>query len=252
MKQLNNMADLFERLNDLKVAFSYGEKYIPIIQSIIDFMKQTVPLLETINSSISDTAVKIPKAKDQINNVSSATEMATTEILDIVDSISLEIEKIEADVKSIQTMEDEKKKIWGQIKTFINNSPEVMNLVDKYEKLDMIREEIPKILNVFQKTRNDVNNITLSLQVQDITSQQLAAVNHLIESVREKLSSLIQNLNESETKESNILNISAPKGAAFDPNAEYTKSTEKQDVADSLVSSSLNKTSQDEIDKLFS
>jgi len=252
MKQLKNMTDLFDRLNDLKIAFSYGEKYIPIIQSIIDFMKETVPLLENINSSISDTTNKIPKAKDQINNVSNATELATTEILDIVDSISLEVEKVESDVKAILAKEEEKKKIWIQIKDLLLKNSESENLIVKYEELDLVHLEIPKVLGVFNKTRNDVNNIALSLQVQDITSQQLAAVNHLIESVREKLASLIFHLNESEVKEADIAKISAPVGATFDPDAEYTKSKEKQDVADVLVNNNFTKTSQDEIDKLFS
>ncbi len=252
MKQLKNMTDLFDRLNDLKIAFSYGEKYIPIIQSIIDFMKETVPLLENINSSISDTTNKIPKAKDQINNVSNATELATTEILDIVDSISLEIEKVENDAKAILTKEEEKRKIWVQIKEILKKNPESENLVQKYEEYHSVQPEIQKILEVFNKTRNDVNNIALSLQVQDITSQQLAAVNHLIESVREKLTSLILHLNESEGKEVDLVKISAPAGAAFDPDAEYTKSKEKQDVADVLVNNNYTKTSQDEIDKLFS
>ena len=49
-------------------------------------------------------------------------------------------------------------------------------------------------LGIINKIKDDANNITLSLQVQDITSQQLAAVNHLIESVQAKLGKLVVNL----------------------------------------------------------
>ena len=87
MKHVSNMTDLFERLNELKVVFRYSEKLIPIIQNLMDFMKETVPLLEDINSSLVESTSKIPKASDQINNISSATELATTEILDIVDIV---------------------------------------------------------------------------------------------------------------------------------------------------------------------
>ncbi|MHB1687305.1 MAG: hypothetical protein ACYCVH_08020 [Ignavibacteriaceae bacterium] len=252
MKQVNSMSDLFERLNDLKIVFFYGQKFIPIIQSIIDFMKETVPLLEDINTSIADSTNKIPKAKDQINNVSNATELATTEILDIVDSISAEIEKAKSDVKTILIKEEEKKKVWLQIKEMLKQNSESAGLVEKYEQLDSASSEIPKVLEVFQKTKSDVNNIALSLQVQDITSQQLLAVNHLIESVRQRLASLIMHFDQSDFQEIDLVKTAITNETTFDPDAVYTRSTEKQDAADILVTNSLNKTSQDEIDKLFS
>ena len=49
MKHVSNMTELFDRLNELKVVFRYSEKLIPIIQNLMDFMKDTVPLLEDIN-----------------------------------------------------------------------------------------------------------------------------------------------------------------------------------------------------------
>lgn len=252
MKKVSNMSELFERLNDLKVVFFYGQKFIPIIQSIIDFMSETVPLLEDINSSISDSTVKIPKAKDQINNVTNATELATTEILDTVDSISAEIGKVENDLKTIQAKEEERNIIWNQIKENLSKDSNSIDLINKYENLDSVTFIIPKLLEVFNKTKNDVNNIALSLQVQDITSQQLASVNHLIESVRQRLSSLVMHLDETEIKDIESLQNIIPDTAAFNPEAIYTKSKEKQETADILVNNRLNKASQDEIDKLFS
>jgi len=252
MKKVSNMSELFERLNDLKVVFFYGQKFIPIIQSIIDFMSETVPLLEDINSSISDSTVKIPKAKDQINNVTNATELATTEILDTVDSISAEIGKVENDLKTIQAKEEERNIIWNKIKENLSKDSNSIDLINKYENLDSVTFIIPKLLEVFDKTKNDVNNIALSLQVQDITSQQLASVNHLIESVRQRLSSLVMHLDETEIKDIESLQSIIPDTSAFNPEAIYTKSKEKQETADILVNNRLNKASQDEIDKLFS
>ncbi len=252
MKKVNNMSDLFERLNDLKVVFFYVQKFIPIIQSIIDFMSETVPLLEDINTSISDSTNKIPKAKDQIDNVTNATELATTEILDTVDLISAEIEKIENELKTIQTKEEERKMVWEQIKAVLNQNSNSAGLIERYETIESISIIIPRLLIVFSKTKNDVNNIALSLQVQDITSQQLASVNHLIESVRQRLASLVMHLDESDIKDIESIQTIIPDTAAFNPDAIYTKSREKQEAADILVNNRLNKTSQDEIDKLFS
>jgi chemotaxis regulatin CheY-phosphate phosphatase CheZ len=252
MKHVSNMTELFERLNELKVVFRYSEKLIPIIQNLMDFMKDTVPLLEDINSSLVESTSKIPKASDQINNISSATELATTEILDIVDSISIDMEKIEKSVKEIKVKEEQKLLIWEKIKTALQSNPAAADLVKQYEGLDTFLPLIPGMTETFQKVKNDVYNITLSLQVQDITSQQLAAVNHLIESVRTSLASLMTHLDDSEIKSFDNFYSDMPKIQTFDPNAEYTKSSDRQDMADVLINDMNTKTTQDEIDKLFS
>ncbi len=252
MKQVSSMSELFERLNDLKVVFRYGQKMIPIIQSLLDFMKETVPLLEDINTSIADTTSKIPRAKDQITNVSSQTELATTEILDVVDSISLDVEKVDKILHDIKSKEDEKKNDWEAIRKLVPASKEADKIIKHYESIEVFSSTIPAIEEIFGKIRNDVYKITLSLQVQDITSQQLAAVNHLIESVRMKLSSLIVHLDQTELDSIDNVSLDMPENAAFNPDAVYTKSSERQDTADELINSINNKATQDEIDKLFS
>lgn len=246
------MSDLFDRLNDLKVVFKYGQKLIPIIQGIIDFMKETVPLLEDINTSIADSTSKIPKAKDQIDNVSSATELATTEILDIVDSVSNDITILEEDIRKNRERETEKEKLWLQIKAILSAAGNNDGLIQQYEALGKSADSDQDILKTLGEVKNNVYNITLSLQVQDITSQQLAAVNHLIESVRTKLASLILHLDESDVSGLEVDGIEVPENAAFDPDAYYSKSTERQDMADDIIKDSQARTSQDEIDKLFS
>ncbi|MCK9212589.1 MAG: hypothetical protein M0P61_17295, partial [Ignavibacteriaceae bacterium] len=62
MKKATNLSELFEKLDDLKTVFRYGEKLIPVIQGLVDFMRDTVPLLENINTSIAESTSKIPKA----------------------------------------------------------------------------------------------------------------------------------------------------------------------------------------------
>ena len=252
MNKVSTMSDLFERLNDLKTVFKYGQKLIPIIQSIIDFMKETVPLLEDINTSIADSTSKIPRAKDQIENISSATELATTEILDIADSISNDLNKMKQEFKSLEEKEIRRHEIWQKIKSMLKNKKNAQELINEYEQLDDFLPVMKNFGQVFDKINNDVYNITLSLQVQDITSQQLAAVNHLIESVRQRLSSLVIHLDETELNNIELVQINSNNDSAFNPEAKYTKSQEKQVMADTLVSQRLNKTSQDEIDKLFS
>jgi chemotaxis regulatin CheY-phosphate phosphatase CheZ len=89
----------------------------------------------------------------------------------------------------------------------------------------------------------------MSLQVQDITAQHLAAVNHLIISVQHKLSKLLAVFNLADEDSFSKDNLELP-GTHFDANASYDKSSNDQDLVDSVISG--EKASQDDIDKLFS
>ncbi|MGE5400384.1 MAG: protein phosphatase CheZ [Ignavibacteriales bacterium] len=256
MKNLN-MSQLFDKLDDVKSLFQYGQKIVPVLQSLVDFMQETVPLLENINHSIADSTSKIPKAADQINNVTNATELATTEILDLVDVISNNLSSIENRLKSMINTESKKIEIISRLKESLKNNPEAENLLNEYLAIEPFEKEISEIVRIFPQLQNDTINITLSLQVQDITSQQLAAVNHLIESVQEKLASLIQDIddtqiNDLEAPSESSMGISAPEGATFDPNASYNRFDGRQDMVDAVINTENQKASQDEIDKLFS
>jgi chemotaxis regulatin CheY-phosphate phosphatase CheZ len=247
-----NMTDLFNKLNDLKSVFKYGERLIPVIQSLVDFMRDTEPLLERINSSIAESTNKIPKATNQINNVTNATELATTEILDLVDAISNEVSNIENIIKSYLDREEEKKQLREQILAEIAFYNGTGDKILKYFELAENTSHLIESLPMFTKIKSDAYNITMSLQVQDITTQQLAAVNHLIESVQEKLASLLYNFNENSFTHGDI-NSEAfdSRDYAFNPEARYRKTDDQQQVADEIVQQSSVAT-QDEIDKLFS
>jgi len=249
MMSSENMSQLFAKLNDLKKVFTYGEKLIPVIQSLGEFMKETVPLLENINRSIAESTSKIPKASNQIQNVTSATELATTEILDLVDVLNADLESIEKCV--VDCLEKEKDK-----EDFLNSLIPKLNVSDAKIFVDDFLAKNRSTLNLnsvkdrIKKMKDDTNSITLSLQVQDITSQQLATVNHLIESVQDRLASLIDDFDNTKLNE-NENNLNLPEGASFDPNARYSKSVVPQQEVDSIFNKEMQTASQAEIDKLF-
>jgi len=216
------MNKLFEKLDDLKTIFLYSEKLIPVIQKLIDFMRNTIPLLENINQSITETTNKIPTASNQIDSVTSATEMATTEILDTVDKILSEINTARTNVDNL-----------------INSQNGFLN--------EEIKEKLSLVLVSLDNINQHANNVTLSLQVQDITSQQLAAVNYLIQSVQARLSSLFQDL-----EDTNIGQISKLTDKnVFNENARYQDTSKQQKEIDQIVIANNSPASQDEIDKLF-
>lgn len=246
------MVKLFEKLNDLKSIFVYGQRVIPVIQSLIDFMRETVPLLENINKSIAESTNKIPKAKDHISDVTQATELATTEILDLVDMISEELQQTSEQLQVVIEKDKDRTKKIDEIISLVSDNPGAI------EKLESLRKDLDSsklitgLIDKISRASNEAYNITISLQVQDITSQQLAAVNHLIESVQDKLSSLINTLDDNELKEIKLdSNVHYEDGVSFDPNATYNKETTKQKMADTIIQERKNAT-QEEIDKLFS
>jgi len=103
-----------------------------------------------------------------------------------------------------------------------------------------------------RKLENDSTNITISLQIQDITAQQLASVNHLIQSVQKRLSSLLFDLGKKSNQNlSELEQMPEADTDTFNPDAKYDTSAEKQVRVDEIINENL-KTSQAEIDKLFS
>jgi len=252
VKKVTNLSELFEKLDDLKTVFRYGEKLIPVIQGLVDFMRDTVPLLENINTSIAESTSKIPKATSQIHNITSATELATTEILDIIDVISNDISTAEESISTLIKNEKEKEEIFLAMKALVINNPEASALLIRYEAINNVNLILSPLVELFEKIRSNVYNITLSLQVQDITAQQLAAVNHLIESVQEKLSALVIDFEVTNVSVLDSSTIQVAHNAAFDPNARYSRSLDNQNVADALVKDQMDRASQDEIDRIFS
>lgn len=249
MMSAENMSQLFAKLNDLKKVFSYGERLIPVIHSLGEFMKETVPLLENINKSIAESTSKIPKASNQIQSVTSATELATTEILDLVDVLNVDLDSIQNCTLECLEKENDKEDFLKSLVPYLQKENAKVFIEDFLEK-NRVSVNLHSVVDRIKKMKDDTNSITLSLQVQDITSQQLATVNHLIESVQEKLASLIEDFDNTNINDSND-KLNLPEGATFDPNARYSKTTSQQSEADSIFNQSMQTASQAEIDKLF-
>lgn len=248
----SNMEEVLKKVSDLKVLFEFGGKIVPILENLTLFLDETVPLLESINDSILESTSRIPEASTQIDSVTSATELATTEILDLVDEITNKI----GNAKSILIVSKEKVilqlELIEKLKNIISENAEAIKLFDELINSFTENEEIEKIEKILTEVEEASYRITLSLQVQDITSQQLAAVNHLIIAVHEKLDNLLNVIDKSSVEKG--VNFSEKKlqsGQHFDADATYSKDDDKQKDVDSIIEQQ-QKASQAEIDKLFS
>ncbi len=256
------LTQVVQMISELKEVFKFTEKIIPLLQDLVEFMRDIVPLLEEINERIEESTAKMPTASDKIDSVTSATEMATTEILDRVDNISNMLNEISNVLTALDETEKEKDKLFDEIISEIELNEKTKELVDKFKSYNHIETSIENIKEKINNINNETYNITLALQVQDITAQQLAAVNHLIVNVHEKLSKLISNIHSSHFDEEKKISteLDAPEKTTFDPNAEYDTSSSRQEEIDKLINSQKGSddndnngfASQDEIDKLFS
>lgn len=251
-----NISEIFTKLEDLKNVFKFAESIVPIIQSIIEFMEEMTPLLDTINSSISQSTSQMQKGTDRISDVTNATEMATTEILDLVDEIIDTLLNIQNSVKEAEENKTETDLLFDEIKTELEGSNKGKELIERLMKVKESRLNYQFIVEALTKVNDSANQITLALQVQDITSQQLASVNHLIESVHKRLNSLVSEIDDSEYKIEDIGLMKEPERKTFDSDASFTKGA-KQDDVDSIINEhktddGKQQASQDEIDKLFS
>jgi chemotaxis regulatin CheY-phosphate phosphatase CheZ len=179
-------------------------------ENVITALQKVITLLDRIKNSIAESSSKIPNASVQLNTVTQATELATVEILDVLDLMGTKIHLLEKGMNEFD-------------QTGISENQLVMLTGIKQTLLEL---------------KENTSNITVALQVQDITAQKIGAANHLIESVRKEL---LNELNYFETAKQNTniarrqveVEIDGPR--AYDINASYMKTAEHQSKIDEVV-----------------
>ncbi len=240
---------LISKAEELRALFILGQRVIPFLEEIFIFVKDIKPLLDEINHSIEDNLKKMPNASKQLSKVTEATELATTEIMDVVDGL----------MNKSDLLQSYNKKMAEFFKSDLVNS----GLVNEF---DDVNEQSNKLL---QSITDDSTSIMISLQVQDITSQQIAAVNHLLEKIQDKLSRILIKFQNTDfgdiihpvNDNGDITNISQMhRKIAFDPNAvdSYTQKATRQGDVDKIFQSNgeyeppvRENASADDIDALF-
>jgi chemotaxis regulatin CheY-phosphate phosphatase CheZ len=181
------------KVEELKALLVFTERTIPFLEDVITFVRDIVPMMEDLRSSVEATAEKLPKASIQLDKVSTATEMATTEILNIVEGMMAKVEQIRSETGGDHTR--------------------------------------------LASLQDDCTNIMIALQVQDITAQQIAAVNKLMQSVDEGLGRLMRHFTDVATERGDATYRTERLDIVFDSTAEYGGVAERQRVADAVVAS---------------
>ena len=247
-----DLINLIEKTQDVSA--------IAFLRDVISFVKEMKPVLENINSSISENIQKMPTATRKLSKVTEATEVATTEILNVVDGLFAKTSKIKKNHTSAFAHFGEVRNtalasllsIRAGIATKMPESSELAALDELIGSLGP-ESDSSAGLKEFEKLNNgyitelndDLTAIMMALQVQDITSQQIAAVNHLLETIQVRLAKILRHFQESELAEiiapegfqedMNITNLH--RSIAFDPDAldAIKKKESRQDDVDALL-----------------
>jgi chemotaxis regulatin CheY-phosphate phosphatase CheZ len=238
---------LLRKVEELKALLVFTERTIPFLEDVIAFVRDIVPMVEELKSSVAISSDKLPKASRQLDKVSTATELATTEILNTVEGMLAKTELITRDLTTgesyavalNESAADVEKALKGR-ETFATTEAWRDAVQDQWAKHRLVlsaRAQESASRPVLEGIQNDCTNIMIALQVQDITAQQIAAVNKLMQSVDEGLGRLLHHFSQVPSEhnrrqfEHKRLNIS------FDTDAEYSTGEDRQRLADEVVAS---------------
>ncbi len=238
---------VMHKLDEMRSFFVIGQRSIPLIEDLLQFVGDISPLLNDISTSLSFSTSRMPSAATQLEKVTAANELATTEILNLVDRVS---EHVSVASLAEQSARDCREQLRQRDARFLAalgaaaDAPAVRDVLTQWKAEgetivanweDTGEQQKASLDNV----RKDLNQIMMSLQVQDITAQQIASVNHLIESVRMRLSEISERVTSdvggASASQVDALQEIRDGQSQFDPMARFDPDGSHQDLADQLV-----------------
>jgi|GEM_PF-7015239 chemotaxis regulatin CheY-phosphate phosphatase CheZ len=208
---------LINSFTAIKGYFDTTQKYMPQIARLVVFIEEVIPLFDTIQDSLKQSSSLIPKASEKLGKVSSATEMAATEVMDIVDNVIERLNKMTENLAAIEEKIGE-------------------------ESAEMVKDKTTAIREEIDGSQDDLFSIMNALQFQDITTQQINGISETIENVHYKIAELLSGFQDEG------ISLMDVKKVAFDPNAEYDfdRSAESQKMADEFMKKGIEEKTQEE------
>ncbi len=217
------------------------ESYKGVVESLLRKLHEIIPIVDHIKRSIQESSTFIPRASVQLTSVTRATEQATVEILNVVESLGHLISRAESE---LEILSDEQQQAQAFEREFTNQLEASLRSTNNHGSmapLAALWNQRPSrhldtsltetIRSYLAKAREDTTQITMALQVQDITSQQIAGVLHLIETVRNQLLNTVTHPDGNGTSG----NQGTEPPLAFDMNAQFQPAGERQSIADSII-----------------
>ncbi|MBI1807130.1 MAG: hypothetical protein HYR76_08790 [Ignavibacteria bacterium] len=223
---------------------STAENTIPldagVIESFAQMLERVIPLLGNVKSALEECSTKIPRASVDLEDVNQATEYAAMEILNILENLSKRIEVTKSILNKLKVGSDYQQDLLRQISERLKSAgssswvtPEISTLsilLDKYLQLSDEAGSIAAIGKYLDETTDDFLKITVALQVQDITSQQVSTAKDLVSSIQQQLILILKHFD----LKKRIGGTTGP-GSVQDIEASTSALKAEQDVVDQII-----------------
>jgi len=204
----SEISRLISSFNAIKDFFDTTKQYMPQIAKLVFFIEEIIPLLETIHLDLHQTTTLMPSATEKLGKVTAATEIAATEVMNIVDNVIIRLTNMSDSLEQLESKSEE-----GIDAAFL-------------------KEKTSEVKNEIDKSQNDLFSIMNALQFQDITTQQINSIISTIDVVNGKISDLLKGFDD----DGKVIG-SIKREVAFDSNAEFDfdRSAKSQRVADDYL-----------------
>ncbi|MDZ7374179.1 MAG: protein phosphatase CheZ [candidate division KSB1 bacterium] len=236
---------LLKRVAEVQALFVLVERITPFVEELVEFVYDVGPMLLNASKALRESSLKMPKASRQLDDVTHATEMATTQVLDRVDDILNNLEglrgALEEGLKLRRALARARRKA-KLLATKADGQPDLrQGLEDLASDLAAAGRQLRRwkhLDRIIENTQECSYEIMSALQVQDITAQQLAAARDLIDRVHGRIEDLLKQLGDEE--EAAGAEKQTPR-KSYDADARYdfTISAMKQEHVDRLLESLL-------------
>lgn len=94
MSNESPVGEIFQKIAEMQDFLRIGDEVIPFLGDLFKFIQDVMPLMSEIQRSFTESSGKIPDASQRLSDVTEATEMATHEIMDKLESINNGLEKV--------------------------------------------------------------------------------------------------------------------------------------------------------------
>jgi chemotaxis regulatin CheY-phosphate phosphatase CheZ len=229
---------IVRKVEELRALMVFTQRTIPFLEDVFAFVKDIVPLLDVLKSSVETTSEKLPHASKQLDKITTATELASTEIMNIVDAMYPKVERMRAEQEKRRT---DAAAIQASITRLCELAGTGPGANEAHTICASLSTQLAAIVPAdeavqeVESIQTDCTNIMIALQVQDITAQQIAAVNKLMQSVDEGLARLLKHFNKASNEPQPSRYKHRRLDIVFDSSAEFDASGERQRAADAVV-----------------
>jgi chemotaxis regulatin CheY-phosphate phosphatase CheZ len=210
-----------------------------VLRSLHQLLYELVPLVDQIRQNLKDSTTRMPDVSKQLSSVSQATELATVEILNVLEDMTSTVTNAQVTLAAAKKNLEARIALQPRVGELIATLPHgpLTELWNEYTAIQSNAPFIEQLDHALTKTTEQTMSIAMSLQVQDITAQQIAGATHLIEQVESQLETALRHFDSPQEHNADDIQpvASGTPHLTFDSKAEYTKSSLRQEEADKIT-----------------